>query len=115
MSAHAFREHGIAFQPIDEVNKYDGLSLLNEQGDLYFLLTNFGMSHKPLWIEETKKKIIMGRKGKAKSVDEVEDANYNQSNDSRNLLSQCCLNCLVFFFTNYILFVPYARDFLPNR
>ena len=39
----------------------------------------------------------MGRKGKAKSVDEVEDANYHQSNDSRNLLSQCCLNCLVFF------------------
>lgn len=57
----------------------------------------------------------MGRKGKAKSVDEVEDANYHQSNDSRNLLSQCCLNYLVFFFTNYILFVPYARDFLPNR
>lgn len=40
----------------------------------------------------------MGRKGKAKSVDEVEDANYHQSNDSRNLLSQCCLNCFVFFF-----------------
>lgn len=40
----------------------------------------------------------MGRKGKAKSVDEVEDANYHQSNDSRNLLSQCCLNCLDFFF-----------------
>ena len=59
MSAHAFREHGIAFQPIDEVNKYDGLSLLNEQGDLYFLLTNFGMSHKPLWIEETKKKKLL--------------------------------------------------------
>lgn len=57
----------------------------------------------------------MGRKGKAKSVDEVEDANYHQSNDSRNLLSQCCLNCLVFFYELYIICSVYARDFLPNR
>ena len=48
-------------------------------------------------------------------VDEVEDANYHQSNDSRNLLSQCCLNCLVFFYELYIICSVYAQDFLPNR
>ena len=42
ISARAFREHGIVFHSIDQVKRYDSLSLLNEHGDLYFW-HNFGI------------------------------------------------------------------------
>ena len=42
MSARAFREHGIVFQSMDRVKKYDGLLLLNEHSHLYFALHDFG-------------------------------------------------------------------------
>ena len=39
---------------MDEVNRYDGLLLLNEHGNLYFLLHNFGGQIIPFKLEELK-------------------------------------------------------------
>ena len=40
---------------MDEVNRYDGLLLVNEHGNLYFLLHNFGGQIIPFKLEELKK------------------------------------------------------------
>ena len=45
ISARTFREHVIVFQSMSEVKKDDGLKLLNEYGDLHFLLHNFGIKN----------------------------------------------------------------------
>ena len=39
---------------MDEVNRYDGLLLVNEHGNLYFLLHNFGGQIIPFKLEELK-------------------------------------------------------------
>ena len=40
---------------MDEVNRYDGLLLVNEHGNLYFLLHNFGGQIIPFKLGELKK------------------------------------------------------------
>ena len=40
---------------MDEVNRYDGLLLVNEHGNLYLLLHNFGGQIIPFKLEELKK------------------------------------------------------------
>ena len=46
---------------MDEVNRYDGLFLVNEYGNLYFLLHNFEGQIIPFKLEKLKK-IIGGKK-----------------------------------------------------
>ena len=53
--------HGIVFQSMDEVNRFDGLLLVNEYGNLYFLLHNFEGQIIPFKLEKLKK-IIGGKK-----------------------------------------------------
>ena len=36
MSVRVFQERSIVFQSMDQVKRYDDLSLFNEHGDLYF-------------------------------------------------------------------------------
>ena len=55
ISAHS--ETWYCFQSMDEVNRYDGLLLVNEHGNLYFLLHNFGGQIIPFKLEELKKNI----------------------------------------------------------
>ena len=52
---------------MDRVKRYDGLQLLNEHGDLYFLLHKFGVQIIPCKLEKLKR-IIEGEKDRAKSV-----------------------------------------------
>ena len=52
---------------MDRVKKYDGLQLLNEHGDLYFLLHKFGVQIIPCKLEKLKR-IIEGENDRAKSV-----------------------------------------------
>ena len=40
---------------MDEVNRYDGLMLVKEHGDLYFLLHNFAGKIIPFKLEKLKK------------------------------------------------------------
>lgn len=47
--------HGIVFQSMDEVNRYDGLLLVNEYGNLHFLLHNFEGQIIPFKLEKLKK------------------------------------------------------------
>ena len=62
MSARAFREYGIYFQSIDQVKWYNGLSPVNKQGDLYFLLHNFGEQIVSFKLEKLKRDIRKGKK-----------------------------------------------------
>ena len=62
MSAHAFREYGIDFQSMDQVKWYNGLSPVNKQGDLYFLLHNFGEQIVSFKLEKLKRDIRKGKK-----------------------------------------------------
>ena len=68
MSARAFREHGIVFQSTDQVKRYDGLRLLNEEGDLYFYCIILMKKIIPFKSGKLKKKTSNGKKDKAKSV-----------------------------------------------
>ena len=65
MSTNAFGEHGIVFQSMDQVKRYDSLSLLNEHNDLYFYLQFIPFKLGKL------KKISKGEKHNAKSVHEA--------------------------------------------
>ena len=62
MSARAFREDGIDFQSMDQVKWYNGLSPVNKQGDLYFLLHNFGEQIVSFKLEKLKRDIRKGIK-----------------------------------------------------
>ena len=56
-----------------------------------------------------------GKKDKAKSVTRPEDANYDfERNNSRNVLSRCCLN-FHDFLTNYEQNCSICSDFLPIK
>ena len=56
ISARAFREDGIVFQSIDEVNRYEVLLLLNKHGDLYFCCTILVYKLSALTLEKLQKK-----------------------------------------------------------
>ena len=64
ISARAFREDGIVFQSIDEVNRYEVLSLLNKHGDLYFCCTILVYKLSALTLEKLKKKDLSEEKRK---------------------------------------------------
>ena len=86
---------------MDEVNRYDGLLLVNEHGNLYFLLHNFGGQIIPFKLEELKN--YWRKKDTSKSAHQACCSRMQSSpNDSRNVLSQCSLK-LSDFSTNYIL------------
>ena len=61
MSTNAFGEHGIVFQSMDQVKRYDSLSLLNEHSDLYFYLHNLSVQYIPFKLGKLKK-FFEGRK-----------------------------------------------------
>lgn len=57
---------------MDQVKRYDSLSLLNEYVDLYFSLHNFGVQIVPFKLEQLKNiKLIEGKKDLAKIVHEA--------------------------------------------
>ena len=64
ISARAFREDGIVFQSIDEVNRYEVLLLLNKHGDLYFCCTILVYKLSALTLEKLKKKDLSEEKRK---------------------------------------------------
>ena len=64
ISARAFREDGIVFQSIDEVNRYEVLLLLNKRGDLYFCCTILVYKLSALTLEKLKKKDLSEEKRK---------------------------------------------------
>ena len=64
ISARAFREDGIVFQSIDEVNRYEVLLLLNKHGDLYFCCTILVYKLSALTLEKLQKKDLSEEKRK---------------------------------------------------
>ena len=58
ISARTFRENSIVFQSMDQVKRCDGLMLLKEHSELYFLLHGFGVQIIPFKLENLKKKFI---------------------------------------------------------
>ena len=64
ISACAFREDGIVFQSIDEVNRYEVLLLLNKHGDLYFCCTILVYKLSALTLEKLQKKDLSEEKRK---------------------------------------------------
>ena len=84
-----------------EVNRYDGLLLVNEYGNLFFLLHNFDGQIIPFKSEKLNK--LLEEKDTTKNVHEACCSRMQSSPyDSRNVLSQCSLK-LRDFSTNYIL------------
>ena len=78
---------------MDQLKRCNGLMLLIEYDELYFLLHDFGVQFIPIKLGNLKK--IYRREKKEmqlKTCTEPVDANYNlESNDSRNVLSRCRL------------------------
>ena len=70
MSTNAFGEHGIVFQSMDQVKRYDSLSLLNEHSDPYFYLHNLSVQFIPFKLGKLKN-FSKGEKHNAKSVHEA--------------------------------------------
>ena len=69
--ARAFREHGefFLFQPtIIDIDRYDGVLLLNEQGDLYILLHNIGVQIIPFKSRNIFQNLLEGKKDIAGNV-----------------------------------------------
>ena len=90
ISARAFREDGIVFQSIDEVNRYEVLLLLNKHGDLYFCCTILVYKLSALTLEKLqKKKIYLRKRERSTRSQLLKDANYDlKSNDSRRVQSR---------------------------
>ena len=78
---------------------------MNEHGDLYFLLHKFGVQIYPFKLDKLKKNSAKGKKlwlKKGEQSSLLDDAKYYlERNDSRNVLSRCCMK-LHGFFTNYV-------------
>ena len=68
ISARAFRENSIVFQSMDQVKRCDGLMLLKEHSELYFLLHDFGVQIIPFKLENLKKKFRKKNRDAAKNV-----------------------------------------------
>ena len=65
MSTHTFQEHGIVFQSVDQVKRYDQFfSSMSKHGDLYFLLHKFHVPFIPFKLRILKKS-PKGKKDKA--------------------------------------------------
>jgi len=57
------------FQPtIIDIDRYDGVLLLNEQGDLYILLHNIGVQIIPFKSEKIFQTLVEGKKDIASNV-----------------------------------------------